>query len=348
MSPRAPAVLLLTPFHRHQRGNTLTSLRLQQALGQQGFRMDLLSLEDEAWRDILGENLAGSKYELLHGFNARYMGELLAEFPGMKDLPFILTTTGCDLNYDLNNQGRGQVLTAFAAARKIIVFHDYFRGLVRGACPDCSAKLVTITQGIWLEESPPIRREDLGLEADSFVVLLPSGIRPVKDIALALDGLQMLYNDFEKLRLLIIGPVIDGDYGQKILKWADELNWVIYLGEVPHNEMRGYLSLADVILNTSQAEGQPQALLEGMSLNKPAILTAVPGNLGIIEDGQQGYYIRNREELASAARKMLVSADKRQKMGAEAGKLVKENFSLEREAQSYAKVYRQALKNGGR
>ncbi|ABI69733.1 glycosyltransferase [Syntrophomonas wolfei] len=343
MNWESTPVLMLTPFHHMQRGNTLTTLRLQTALRQRGFTVDLLSLEEKGWRDSLREYLINGKYSLVHGFNARYFGGVLTEFPELRNLPLILTTTGSDLNYDLKNSGRDLVLAAFAAAEKIIVFHDYFQKLIGDAYPEYCSKLSTIPQGVWLEESPPIKREMIGLAADNIVFALPSGLRPVKDIELAIDGLQRVYKDFPELRLLIIGPVIDRDYGQKIKQRVSELNWVFYLGEVLHSDMGNYLSLADVILNTSQAEGQPQGLLEGMSQNKPAILTAVPGNLDIIEEGRQGYYVRNQEELAVAARKMLSSAESRQRMGWEAGKLVKEKFSLAREIQSYAELYRQVL-----
>ncbi len=343
MNRESPPTLMLTPFHQMQRGNTVTTLRLQMALRQRGFTVDLLSLEEKGWRDSLREYLINGKYSLVHGFNARYFGGVLAEFPELQDLSLILTTTGSDLNYDLKNAGRELVLTAFAAAEKIIVFHDYFQKLIEDAYPEFCSKLSTIPQGVWLEDSPPLKREMIGLAADNIVFVLPSGLRPVKDIELSIDGLQGVYKDFPELRLLIIGPVIDQDYGQKIKQRVKELNWVIYLGEVLHSEIGSYLSLADIILNTSQAEGQPQGLLEGMSRNKPAILTAVPGNLDIIEDGRQGFYIRNQEELAAAARKMLSSAESRQRMGWEAGKLAKEKFSLASEIQSYAELYHQVL-----
>ncbi|WP_276663164.1 glycosyltransferase [Syntrophomonas wolfei] len=344
MNRKSPLALMLTPFHHMQRGNTVTTLRLQTALRQRGFIVDLLSLEEKGWRDSLRKYLINGKYSLVHGFNARYFGGVLAEFPELQNLLLILTTTGSDLHYDLKNSGRELVLTAFTAVEKIIVFHDYFQKLIGDAYPEFCSKLSTIPQGIWLEERPPLKREMIGLAANNIVFALPSGLRPVKDIELAIDGLQRVYKDFPELRLLIIGPVIDQDYGQKIKQRVKELNWVFYLGEVSHSEMGSYLSLADVILNTSRAEGQPQGLLEGMSRNKPAILTAVPGNLDIIEEGRQGYYVRNQEELASAARKMLSSAESRQRMGREAGKLVKEKFSLAREIQSYEKLYRQVLK----
>ena len=343
MNWESTPVLMLTPFHHMQRGNTLTTLRLQTALRQRGFTVDLLSLEEKGWRDSLREYLINGKYSLVHGFNARYFGGVLTEFPELRNLPLILTTTGSDLNYDLKNSGRDLVLAAFAAAEKIIVFHDYFQKLIGDAYPEYCSKLSTIPQGVWLEESPPIKREMIGLAADNIVFALPSGLRPVKDIELAIDGLQRVYKDFPELRLLIIGPVIDQDYGQKIKQRVSELSWVFYLGEVLHSEMGSYLSLADVVLNTSQAEGQPQGLLEGMSQNKPAILTTVPGNLDIIEEGRQGYYVRNQEELAATARKMLSSTESRQRMGWEAGKLVKEKFSLAREIQSYEDLYRQVL-----
>lgn len=66
-----------------------------------------------------------------------------------------------------------------------------------------------------------------------------------------------------------------------------------YLGEIDHRAISGLYAAADLVLNTSLAEGQPQAALEGMSLGLPAIMTAVTGNLGIMTGGREGFYVRD-------------------------------------------------------
>jgi len=145
------------------------------------------------------------------------------------------------------------------------------------------------------------------------------------------------------VRLVIIGAVIDHDYADYIQKRLIKLSWVRYLGEIPHDQMKNILFLGDIVLNTSNSEGQPQGALEAMSLGKPVILSAVPGNLGLIIHGVEGYYQSNEKELIKAARSLIVNADLRKGMGMAAQRMVETRFAIEKEMDAYAEVYRQLL-----
>jgi glycosyltransferase involved in cell wall biosynthesis len=48
------------------------------------------------------------------------------------------------------------------------------------------------------------------------------------------------------------------------------------------------LRAADLFVLPSREEGMSIALLEAMALGLPAVATAIPGNLALIEDGQHG------------------------------------------------------------
>ncbi|HBQ26402.1 MAG TPA: hypothetical protein DD791_08420 [Syntrophomonas sp.] len=107
--------------------------------------------------------------------------------------------------------------------------------------------------------------------------------------------------------------------------------------------MYSLLSVGDVVLNTSHAEGQPQAALEAMSLGKPCLLTAVPGNINIIENGVEGYYVHNQDDLVVAARKLMLNQKLRQQMGENARRLVEQKYSLKKELDAYEQLYHQLL-----
>ena len=111
--------------------------------------------------------------------------------------------------------------------------------------------------------------------------------------------------EFPAIRLVIIGAVIDPAYAAQIRNRIQALPWVTYLGEIPHQAMSGILALGDIVLNTSDSEGQPQGALEAMSLAKPTLMTAVPGNLNLITDGVEGFYVRDEADLIRSARILL-------------------------------------------
>ena len=209
--------------------------------------------------------------------------------------------------------------------------------------PNLAEKLVTIPQGIYLEGNQPYTRSEFGLRGDEVVFLLPSGLRPVKNLELAINALEKVHQEFPAVRLVIIGAVIDPAYAAQIRNRIQPLPWVIYLGEIPHQAMPGILAMGDIVLNTSDSEGQPQGALEAMSLGKPALMTAVPGNLNLITDGVEGFYVRNEAELIRAARFLVQDRALRRTMGEAAQKLVQTRFAVENEWAAYAELYRELL-----
>jgi L-malate glycosyltransferase len=339
MEPAIVKVLMITPYTSVQRGNSLTTARLQRFLNRRGFHIDRISLENQNWPALVLQALAQTRYNLIHGFHALHFGRVLASLPGLSQLPMILTTTGTDIHYDLVGPQQEVVLEAMRAVLKIVVFNEYFRRDLQTRYPEWGDKIVTIPQGIFLETNVVKNRSELGLTQEDFVFLLPSGLRPVKNIDLAIEAMAEVHRAYPRLRLLVIGPVIDAEYGLPLLEKMLELNWIIYLGEVPHEEMGGLMALGDVVLNTSHTEGQPQAALEAMSLGKPCILTAVSGNLNLINPGKEGYYVRNRQELVAAALDLLTQPALCAEMGHNARRLVETRFRLEDELEAYRRLY---------
>ncbi len=337
-------ILMITPFHKNSRGNKLTSERLQVGLSRRGWNIELISLESADWQDILDKNLRKERYSLIHGLNITHFTRVLSAFPDITHLPLLLTTTGTDVNYDLVLNREPEIAKTLNVVDYIVIFTDHFRIVFKELYPEDYDKLVTIPQGVSLEKGDEPNRSQLGLNEDDFVFLLPSGIRPVKNLELAIDALEKLQPEFPQLRLLILGTIINQEYSKRILKRINTLPWVIYPGEFPHRQMYSLLSVGDVVLNTSLAEGQPQAALEAMSLGKPCLLTAVPGNINIIENGVQGYYVHNQDDLVVAARKLMVNRELRRQMGENARRLVEEKYSGEKELETYERLYRQLLR----
>lgn len=335
---------MVTPFHRQQRGNSLTSARLKTGLQNHGFNIDLLSLEENRIDFDLKKVPNLREYALLHAFHGRYTGRWLAEQPVWPDdLPLILTTTGTDINYDIHGSEKSFVELAWQAAERIVVFNQDFAEVISQSHPEFLPKLVTIPQGVYLPAGMTWNRSQLGYNDDDFIFFLSSGLRPVKNIGLALDALESVYSRHPQMRLLIIGADLNPDYSRIIRDRISKLPWANYLGEIAHQHTRGLIELVDVVINTSQAEGQPQAVLEAMSLAKPCIMTAVPGNLNIIESGREGFYARDASEFTRAAETFINDPEITKKMGLAARQLIEANFRLEQELTAYAALYHQLM-----
>jgi len=336
-------VLMITPFSKVQRGNSLTSARLYDSLGTRGFQIDLVAMDEDNWESRLRNMLAYNHYNIVHAFNAFYFAQVLESVPDLAWLNLVLTTTGTDINQDLYGPDHEIVLNVMEKVRKIVVFNHSFQLHLGALYPQLESRLLTIPQGVNLEKSSKRSRHELNLTQDNIVFLLPSGFRPIKNIGLAISALSDLHDQYPQIRLVIMGADINTEYSRQILSLIEPLDWIINLGEIPHSEIGGWMALGDVVLNTSDSEGQPQAALEAMSMGIPCILTAVPGNLGIIESGQEGFYVQNHLELIETARRLAIDPELRQQMGLKAQQLADTRFKLELEADAYGHLYRQII-----
>lgn len=336
-------ILLITPFHKSQRGNSITTERIREGLLSCGVPAERLSLEEENWPQRL-ESLLESGIGIVHGFNAHYFGGLLEKVPGLLACPLVITLTGTDINAE-GGKGSPSLAAVLGKARHLVVFHEDFKA--RLAAWGCRPSGISVVpQGVVLSPAPARSRKELRIPGDTVVFLLPTGLRPVKNIEFALDALEDLAREGERIHLMIMGAVIDEAYGKSILARVAGLPWVTYLGEVPHAEMEGVLRVGDAVINCSLSEGQPQAALEAMSLGLPAVLTDVPGNSNIISNGREGYYVRDRRELTSAARVLVNDPAGRRQMGAAAAELVRSRFSPAAEIDRHIEVYRMIAGSG--
>lgn len=332
-------ILMVTPYLKSQRGNSVTVTRLFTGLRRKGYGIDLVTMDEPDWQLQLDRHIHAGSYSLVHGFHALKFSRVI-HHPALKRLPVLLTTTGTDINYDLAGPQKGQTLEAMLKARKVVVFNPDLGRRLTTIEPRLQSRQVVIPQGVDLPSAPPVTRQELGLSANDTVFVIPSGLRPVKNLDLALDGLELVYRKHPQLSLLIVGAAVDAAYTARIKARISTLKWAHYLEEIPHQNMAGILQSADVVLNTSLAEGQPQGALEAMSLGKPCILTAVPGNLGIIEDGVHGCYISSAHELAAAAIKLIETPALRYDMGNAARQLVQDKYSAEKELDAYDQLYK--------
>ncbi|MGE5396424.1 MAG: glycosyltransferase [Chitinophagales bacterium] len=336
--------LMVTPFFKSQRGNSITATRLYNGLRGKGYTIDLVSMDEPDWQLQLNRYTQSNSYSLVHGFHALQFSRAL-NHPALKNLPILLTTTGTDINYDLSGPQKEETLQTILKARRIVVFNPDLHRRLTDLNPGLQSRLMVIPQGVDLPAAPEITRRQIGLSDAETVFIIPSGLRPVKNLDLALDGLDMAHRSNPQLSLLILGAAIDIEYTDHINSRISQLDWAHYLGEIPHQKIGGIIYTADIVLNTSWSEGQPQGALEAMYLGKPCILTAVPGNLDIIENGVQGFYINSAAELADAASQLIQNPSLRNNMGNAARQLVNNKYSAERELNAYDQLYKALLEN---
>lgn len=312
-------------------------------LQRQGIPADLFSIEQEDCLEHLQDHLANKSYAVVHAFHLSHFGRLLVKVPGLRRYPLVLTITGTDIHVDLEQQ-QALAFSTLQAISACVVFNPAFVPTLTSLLKDAQRpRIEVIAQGVDLPPGPPLHRSVLDLSENDVVFLMPTGMRPIKNIEMALDGLDKLVQEDNRVKLLLMGPILEPHYGAWILDRLKHLPWASYLGEIPHDHIAGVLSTGDIVLNCSQSEGQPQAALEAMSLGIPAILSLVPGNIGILEEGKQGFYASGVHDFVEKCRVLLNNPDLRRRMGLAARNLVRRSFNPEVEVKQHIQLYQSIL-----
>jgi glycosyltransferase involved in cell wall biosynthesis len=144
----------------------------------------------------------------------------------------------------------------------------------------------------------------MGLQPDEKLLLMVARMDKIKSHDIAIKALSHIKNR-GKVRLALIGngsfsSSTKGGLGHsKGGVWRAELEAlaknlhlegsVIFLGHVPHEEVKAAYSLASTVLLTSQSEGFGLSVLEGWFNKKPVVVSSGAGSSELVVDGSNGF-----------------------------------------------------------
>ena len=153
--------------------------------------------------------------------------------------------------------------------------------------------------------SGPSLHAALGLPATVPVMLLPAGLRPVKDVLWALDAVERAAAGAASpggvpssppspspssptpthppFVLAIVGPVLDPAYAEAVDARLVGARSVVRLPPVERRTMVRYMADAAAVVNTSESEGQSGALLEAAAVGTPIVARDIPGNRSLLD-----------------------------------------------------------------
>ena len=332
-------IALFAPYSQGPiRGNITSVQRIARHLQLHGLQTDLISL-DATDLPLRLQNLALTPPTLLHGFHAFHAGPLTRTTAQQLGLPYLITLTGSDL-FDPALRDQTETRLALHDAAAVTCFDPLVAELAKQAFPQISPKLHVIPQGVEpFQDTIPAEKP-----SDSFVILLPAALRPVKGIDFAIEQLTPLALEQPLMQLWIAGGELDYQYAATIRAQAAKLPWVKLLGEVPHQSMGALYAAANLVLNSSEFEGgMANALLEAMVMGKPVLARDVPGNRSLICHGETGWLFQDGEELCRLIRQLMADQALRTTIAGQAQQYVLAQYSPQREAGLLAQLYRSLI-----
>ncbi len=202
------------------------------------------------------------------------------------------------------------------------------------------------------EKSKGWFRKEFGVKNDSAIIVCTSWLIPRKRVDFLLRAFARIIrscgNDFSKAPTLVI--VGDGVERGSLEKIAVELNIdekVFFLGA--RNDVRDILHESDVFALTSFAEACANAIIEAMSVALPVVITDVGAAREQVIDGVSGYVVDVNDEDGFAGRlcSLVYDAGLRKRMGTEAFKRWKENFTSLKSAQGHYDIWRKLIDRVG-
>lgn len=168
-------------------------------------------------------------------------------------------------------------------------------------------------------------------------------LHPQKGVDTLLRAMQQLA-ERHNVCLQLLG---DGPLKEELTHLADRLgiaDRVEFLGQT--DQVLAHLQQADLFVLPSRAEGISNALLEAVACGLPAVVSAIPGNVDVIEHDQNGLHftVDDPNSLAQSLASLLTQPERRERLGRQARQTVERHYSLSSVADQYITLYQDLVK----
>jgi N-acetyl-alpha-D-glucosaminyl L-malate synthase BshA len=177
------------------------------------------------------------------------------------------------------------------------------------------------------------------------LIMHVSNFRPVKRIEDCVHAFARIRKQVRS-RLVMCGDGPARAGAEKLAADYNISNDVLFIGQVPN--IADYLSVADLLLITSETESFGLAALEALACEVPVIATRVGGLPEVVRDGENGYLVGvgDVDAMAECALELLVDPDRRREFGRVGREWAVEQYNTEHVIPQYIALYENVLRRG--
>lgn len=258
-------------------------------------------------------------------------------FPQPKKLT---TFPGKQINGFINNLTSTKIIAVAEAAKKNLTDIGVK-----------AEKIEVILNGV--EALKPCDEGDIGrirttwhIRPDEKVAVMASRLSEVKGHKYFIEAAKILKAGGVKFKFLIAGT---GDMEETLKRQIREESLedtVVMMGFV--SDVEPLMNLMDVQVNCSfGTEATSLALLEGMSLGKPAVVTDFGGNPGVISEGENGFITptHDAEVLADRLKMLFNNQELYNRISENCKRIYQEKFTAKVNTTEIERVYKEAVKD---
>ena len=160
-----------------------------------------------------------------------------------------------------------------------------------------------------------------------------------KGVNYLLAGFKELLSKVGNIKLTIVGSGPDETVLKNMARDLNIIDVVAFKGR--QEDVLSELDSTYIFVLPSLSEGMSNVLLEAMSCGLPVVATSVGGNSDLIKDRYNGILIEPGDsmKLSAALLELLKNDGLAKKLGKEARKTVKENYSIDHVVDKYVELY---------
>ena len=189
-------------------------------------------------------------------------------------------------------------------------------------------------------------KQSYGIAEDDFVIGILARLDAVKGHKYLIEAAEALKE--QKMKILIAGT---GDMEPKLKEMVKQKkleNTVLFTGFI--SDVKPFLNILDLQVNVSYGtEATSLALLEGMSLGIPAVVSNYGGNPGVVIHGENGYLFesQNTTDLIKYLKKIMQEKEVYQYMQKKSKEIFQQKFTAQTYARNIEKVYAGLFEKNG-
>ena len=191
-----------------------------------------------------------------------------------------------------------------------------------------------------LEEGTLVRQE-LGIPEDTIIIGMVGRFDPQKDHLNFIKGAALLQKKIPDVQFLLCGD--DVTWGNHQLStWIKNAGLSGYfhlLGR--RNDIPRIMTALDIASSSSYGEGFPNVVGEAMACGTPCVVTDVGDSASIVGDTGIVVPPKDSNDLALAWKELIeIGKDRRQRLGDNARRRIREKFSLPSVVERYEELYK--------
>ena len=344
-------VVLLASLHGAT-GNFVSASRLRAFLTYGGHECSMLDANSfsSAEELIKWHETQKTKPNLYVGLHAYRAGRLLLNF---FHTSYIIIFGGTDINEHVQQADKLQIMQNVCdRATFLVCFTDAIRDRAKQYFKSPENKLKVISPSVVppneekakkalrqflahqeVPETTKTFKAYMGIPSEDKMFILPCGIRAVKDPMFLMDSfVQQFQCATERWHLVIIGPVLDKEYFDRLKEGMNGKRGVCYHPNLPQDVLFAALMESEAIVNSSVSEGLSNALLEAMYLQVPIIARNIEGNRNFLTHQQTALLYDTAEDFCEC---VVLLRECKKRLTANALAYVTKNHSPELEQSKY-------------